>query len=187
MVAVAVLLVRAAFGATQLISNGGFEGTSFSPWMFPGTQTGIQVVTDSSRAHSGLNFLTMGNLNGPINPPQVVLQTILIPSNALSVTLNYYWNVSSTDSAGTVQFQTLIVNSNQTQLLATIDSQLNILGSLPYQQNSFNLTSLTGQMVNIYFQLTAANGSGANTSFRIDDVSVLALTAADLPANDYFT
>jgi hypothetical protein len=185
---IAVFFVRAAFGATQLITNGGFEGTSYSPWMFPGTQTGIQVVTDSTQAHGGLNFLTMGNLNGPINPYQIASQSVSIPSNALLVRLNYFWNVSSAESGGTVQLRTLIVNSNQTQILATVDTQLNpSFTSFPYQQTGFDLTSLTGKTVQIYFELQAIAGSGANTAFRIDDVSVLSLTAADLPTNDYFT
>src|SRR5436305_1309035 len=114
-----ILLGRALFGATQLISNGGFESVSVVPWQIVG-DPGSTPLFNPLQSHSGSYFLTMGNANGP--SAQGVFQVITIPTNAIVVPYTYFWNVSSIDAGGAVKFRALIVNTNVGQtILSNLD------------------------------------------------------------------
>src|SRR5690348_5152530 len=93
LVAVGCLLGRVALGSTQVITNGGFESISTAPWFAARDISVVPVVTNPLFAHSGNNFLQLGNEagNGSGTAAQVVLQTVVIPTNALVAQFNYFW------------------------------------------------------------------------------------------------
>src|SRR5215467_11398650 len=87
----------ATLGQTELIQDGDFESPIFTAWNI---STGAGIRINSAGAHSGANYLSMGNNSLQV---QLVYQTITIPSNAVAATLKFYVNVvtavpaSSTD------------------------------------------------------------------------------------------
>src|SRR5690349_19220652 len=101
LVAIGLLLGRVAFGATELIANGGFESFSTAPWQVVGNLTGINFVSNQSQAHTGTNFLTMGNVNGP--QAQRVFQVVTIPSDTILADYSYFFSDTSTDAVATAQ------------------------------------------------------------------------------------
>src|SRR5262245_28912116 len=111
LLATVLLFGRGTFGATQLITNGGFEFVSSAPWQLAGTfPAGTGVVPSPGQAHSGNNLLILGKIPGA--DVQNAFQTISIPSNALAASLSYFWNVSSGDPAGSVGLVSLISTTN---------------------------------------------------------------------------
>ena len=92
------VLCSSAIAQTDLITNGGFE-FGLNGWTLQGT--GGSVVTDVSTSHSGTNHLTLlANPNS--SSVQEAFQTFTVPSNAVSVTLTYFYNIHSEDSPSSV-------------------------------------------------------------------------------------
>src|SRR5262245_16760802 len=108
------------FGQTQMITNGGFEATIFAPWDFQGA--GATVGSDPLNAHSGSRYATMGSQ--PL-ANQTITQDFFVPTNTAAAVLSYFWAVVSSDTTGLDQLQVLIVNSNHTSILATVDTESN--------------------------------------------------------------
>ena len=69
LVAIGCLLGQAAFGSIELITDGGFEAGSPAPWLSSanGFPISAPVVANSIQAHTGNNFASLGNANGPLN------------------------------------------------------------------------------------------------------------------------
>lgn len=186
LVAIGFLFGRVAFGATELIGNGGFESVSNAPWVFGGDLNSVPVISSPALAHSGNNFLSLGNVNGITN--QDVYQTVTIPTNCILALYTYYFDATSVspgDPANSVQFDSLVVTPNNGNS-TILDEEFN--SSFSYQQATYDLTAFAGKTIQVGFlvqQLQA--GIGVRSSWGIDDVSLLAFTAADIPSNDYFT
>src|SRR5438105_4075083 len=119
LLAIGVLLGRGAFGSTQLITNGGFEAVSSAPWVAAQDLTSVPVVVNPAQAHSGNNFVELGNANGTFH--QAIFQTIDIPTNTLVARFSYFWSsTNGLDPAGADQFESVIqVGANG----STIDLQ----------------------------------------------------------------
>lgn len=177
--AIGFLFGRVAFGATQLIVNGGFElGTN--GWQFTGNLTTVPIVSNPAETHSGNNFLSLGNAGGVVN--EGVFQTVVIPTNALLAQFSYFWGSSiGNDPAGSDVFQAIVATGSSTVL----DQQLS--ANSGYQQAVFDVTAFAGQTVQIGFLVQAPNpGVGVQTFFAVDDVTLVAFTTNDIPANDAF-
>jgi hypothetical protein len=190
LLAVGCLFGRVAFGATDLIADGGFELSSTGPWQLSGNFAGISFVSDPSRAHGGTNFLSMGNENGPVF--QRIFQSVTVPADTLLATFGYFWSGSTTDAPVTAQLSSIIIYTNAgVAHLTSLQSDVN--ANVGYQQrlsnvtNFVNLANFAGQTVLVGFQIDFANSTaGAGSTFRVDDVSLLAFTTADIPPNDFF-
>src|SRR6185437_14619911 len=182
LLAIGLLFGRSAFGVTQLITNGDFEAASPAPWQ-PALGLGsVTIGTIQTNANTGNQYLTLGNFRGIASAR--VLQTVTIPTNAIFAPCNFFLAATSTDPADTVQFSAYVLDSNG-NLLTTLSSGFN--SDFSYQPASFNLTNFDGQTVEIAFQVDALDaGIGLNSSFRVDDVSLVAYTPDDIPSNDDF-
>jgi hypothetical protein len=158
------LTVNAA--GTDLIVNGGFE-TGASPWVL----SGAAILADGN-AHTGAAYLREGGSN---NASHTAYQQITIPSGT-SPSLNFWLNVTSSETTTRTQFDRLFVEVRNTSgtLLATLAtfSNLNKVGpSNAYTlRGAYSLASFAGQTVRIQFRAT--NDITLPTNFRIDDVSV---------------
>ncbi len=184
--AIGFLFGRLAFGATELISNGGFESGT-APWQFVGNLTGIAFSTNPTFAHTGATFLNMGNVNGGPTNPQRVFQVVTIPAGTIAAPISYFWSGVTTDPAFTSQLSSLLVSTNGVTLLTNRALVGDLNANVNYQLRTADLTAYAGQTLGIAFQVDFQNPTnGAGTSFRIDDVSLLSFTAADIPANDNF-
>src|SRR5437868_5474980 len=93
LVAVGCLLGRAALGSTQVITNGGFESISALPWFPAKDISTVPVVVNPIQAHSGNNFLKLGNESGDGSGQrgQAVFQNVAMPTNALVARFSYFW------------------------------------------------------------------------------------------------
>ena len=153
-------------GGAELVSNGGFEGSS-SPWILSGqayhTTTGAYPRTGSGYVYMGAG----NNANGTL------YQQISIPSTA-SGNGSFWLNVTSSETTTTTQFDKLFVEVRSTSgtLLATLAtySNLNKGTAGVYSQKSLNLSAYKGQTIRLQFRATT--DVSLSTTFRIDDVSV---------------
>jgi hypothetical protein len=179
--AAGLLLGRVGFAATQLITNGGFEVTSGAPWQLSGNLTSVPVVVDEPIAHTGNDFLSLGNANGTNS--QGVFQTITIPTNTLVARFSYFWGCSTgLDTPGIDQFNSLVVN---TQGTVSLDQEFSF--NTGYQPATFDQTAYAGQTIQIGFLVQElVPGSGVRTFFAVDDASLISFTADDIPVNDNF-
>jgi len=181
--AIGFLFGRESFGATELITNGGFESGATGWQAAPGSS--VTIVGNPLQAHSGNNFLALGNQNGPV--VQGIFQTVTIPANTLYARYSYFLGASSGDIAGSSTFSAFVVSTNASQnILATLDNEGNT--SANYQPFVYDLTAFAGQTVEIAFQDDIqVLGVGVTSFFAVDDVSLLSFTSNDIPANDFFT
>lgn len=165
-VSIPVILTVNSSGGSELIVNGGFEGSA-TPW----TLTGATWSTGGN-AHSGTGYLILGGTN---SASQTAYQQISIPSGT-SPSLNFWLNVTSSETTTATQFDRLFVEVRNTSgtLLATLAtfSNLNkVSATNAYTlRGAYSLSSFAGQTVRIQFRGTT--DSSLVTTFRVDDVSV---------------
>jgi Divergent InlB B-repeat domain/Bacterial Ig domain len=175
-----VCFLYTSFAQTELIGNGGFEAGTLDPWV--GSGAGVAVGSNPANAHSGSRYLTMGAFS---SANQLVTQDFTVPTNTAAAVLSYFWAVLSDNNATLDQLQVLIVNSNHTALLATVDTESNGSFKGAYFPKTFDLTPFVGQTIQLRFAMLGSVNSQM-TTFFIDDVSVLAGTAANVPINNSF-
>ncbi|MBS1791589.1 MAG: S8 family serine peptidase [Acidobacteria bacterium] len=166
-VSIPVTLTVNSSGGSELIVNGGFEGSA-TPW----TLTGGAVWSTGGNAHAGSGYLILGGAN---STSRTAYQQISVPSGT-SPSLNFWLNVTSSETTTTTQYDRLFVEVRSTSgtLLATLAtfSNLNkVTATNAYTlRGAYNLSSFAGQTVRIQFRGTT--DSSLITTFRIDDVSV---------------
>src|SRR5215510_14363581 len=164
-VSVPVTLTVNGAGGTELIVNGGFEGSA-APWTLSGA-----FRSTGSFPHSGTGYLILGAAD---NANHTAFQQITIPSGT-SPSLTYWLNITSNETTTTTVFDRLFVEvrSASGALLATLAtfSNLNKGAAGVYTLRGPNgLASFAGQTVRIQFRATT--DSSLTTTFRVDDVSV---------------
>jgi uncharacterized repeat protein (TIGR02543 family) len=179
--------LQTALATSQLIVDGSFSATSYSPWW----------VVGGSQGGSGVQFepgyVTMGNWNGA---SQWVYQTVVLPTNLIGATLSLGNATYSTDPNGD---DTLAIYMTDTALdpllqIGTTLTSANPNDGFAYGSTNFItyagsniLSTYAGQTVNLLFYVVTDPSYGFDTSFDIDDVSLVVGTTADIPANDNFT
>jgi uncharacterized repeat protein (TIGR02543 family) len=197
MVMVWLGFLRPALATVQLITNGGFESTSDAPWMFyvsPGSFGGPGAeIVNGPGAFQGSQYLSMGNDNDSV---EEVWQTITFPTNLIGATLSLANETLSTDPNGDDTLSILLTDTSFTELqqIGTTAYSANPNGAWAYGSTNFVtyagsniLSSYAGQTVYLLFYVQTDQNYGTLTSFNIDDVSLVAGTTADIPANDDFT
>jgi hypothetical protein len=166
-VSVPVTLTVNATGGTELIVNGGFEGSA-SPW----TLTGGAIWSTGGNAHSGAGYLILGGANFT---SRSAYQQITIPSGT-SPNLNFWLNVTSSETTTTTQYDRFFVEVRSTSgtLLATLATFSNLnkvaVANSYTLRGAYSLASFAGQTVRIQFRATT--DITLVTTFRVDDVSV---------------
>ncbi len=177
-------------GSTQLITDGGFESATASGLSAPGwTATtnisGHNVITyHGSYPHTGTNYAFEGAVN---NDNDTLTQTLSIPANTTSASLTFWVNVVTQEAPGTAyDFLYLEIHNSSGTLLATpltlsnLDStSSNNTNGTYFQPAAVNMTAYAGQTIQIVFHATT--DVSLPTTFRIDDVSLLATTGGGSP------
>jgi subtilisin family serine protease len=152
-------------GGAELLSNGGFEGSS-APWVLAGNA----VRSGGIYPHSGTGYLIVAYANLGSG---TAYQTVAVPASAAG-SLTFWLNVTSSETTTTIQYDRLFVEVRSTSgaLLATLAtySNLNKGTAGVYSLKSLNLASFRGQTVRLHFRAT--NDVSLPTSFRVDDVSL---------------
>ncbi|MCK6550739.1 S8 family serine peptidase, partial [Myxococcota bacterium] len=165
---VAVTLTVTSAG-TQLIINGGFEGTA-TAWNRSGT--GQVYVANGADAHGGTGYMTMGIVNSGVG---TVGQQFTVPASG-TLTLSYWVKVTTAETTTTTAFDTMWTEVRNTSgvLLQTVATTTNLnaatMGS--YTLQTFTLTGYSGQTIRLMFR-TFTNASNI-TTFFVDDVSLVA-------------
>lgn len=155
-------------GGSQLIVNGGFEGSQ-TPWVSSGT--GVFYIANGSFPRSGTGYIYFGVDNSTAGQ---AYQQVSIPNTA-TANLTFWLNVSSSETTTTTQYDKLFVEVRNTSgtLLATLAtySNLNKAAAGTYtQRGAFSLAAYRGQTVRLQFRTTT--DSSVTTTFRVDDVSL---------------
>ena len=151
---------------TQLIVNGGFEG-SISPWVMSGS--GAFYTSNGSYPHGGTGYIYFGVNN---NVSGQTYQTVTIPTTATG-NLTFWFNCSSQEGITTAyDFLYVEVRNTSGALLQTVATYSNkdktTAGN--YSQKSFSLAAYRGQTIRLQFRCTT--DFSLSTTFRIDDVSL---------------
>lgn len=153
-------------GGTQLITNGGFEGSA-TPWVLSGNA----IRSTGAYPHSGTGYSIVAYSN---NGNGTEYQQIAIPAGG-SPNLTFWLNLTSSETTTTTAYDNMYVEVRNTSgtLLATLAtfSNLNKQAVGVYtQRGPYNLSAWAGQTVRIQFR--AVNDVSLTSSFRVDDVSV---------------
>lgn len=151
---------------TQLITNGGFEGSS-APWVLSGA-----TWSTGAYPHSGIGYSILGGVN---NANHSEYQTITIPAGCTGKNLTFWLNVTSDETTTTIQYDQMFaeVRSTSGALLGTLATFSNLnkqTAGVYLQRGPYSLASWAGQTVRIHFRGTT--DISLISSFRVDDVSV---------------
>lgn len=176
-----LLLSISSNSQIQLVSNGDFQ-SGISPWVFNTQYWNLATTINSPCIGTLTQYAFHGNANGTgaNNTFGGAYQQITIPSNTTSASLTVGVSINTQEAINApandvfdIQFR----DASNNALLYTFASFSNINGisgsCRPFSTYNYSIPSnFFGQTVRIYFQ--AANGPAAPTTFRIDNISVLA-------------
>ncbi len=152
-------------GSQQLIQNGGFESGS-SPWVE--SSSGGYETVDPARPHTGSNSAYLCGYN---NCADSIYQTVTVPAVASSVSLSYYWQMSTQETSHPYDYLYVRVRSSSGANLANLQTVTDGSSAGNWAVASYDLSSYRGQTIQIAF--AATSDSSATTSFFIDDVSLI--------------
>ena len=149
---------------TELIANGGFEGSA-SSW----TQSGNAYWSNGAYPHSGTGYSILGAYN---NASGTEYQAVSIPAGA-AANLTFWLNITTSEACCTAyDYMYAEVRSTSGALLSTLGTWTNANSGTAgvYSQKSFSLAAWRGQTVRVQFRATT--DVRLPTSFRVDDVSL---------------
>lgn len=161
---------------TELVQNGSF-GVGGAAWssagdFWAGTQFG-NYKSPPGYAAGGVDTggVAIDHADGQL------WQNVALPATAQQLTLRFWVNVTSNETTSTVPYDTLVVTVRDASggaVLATVAALSNLdAGPLAaYSAYQLDLTPLAGSTVRLHFD--ADTDVGLTTTFRVDDVSVLA-------------
>lgn len=160
------LTINASTGGSELIVNGGFEGSS-APWVLSGQA--VRTV-NGSLAHTGSAYLTLGDANRATGQ---AYQQVTIPSTVSTSNLNFWLNITSNEGNNTNDRIFVEVRSTTGALLATLatfSNQDETVSGMYELHGPYSLLNFRGQTVRVQFRATTSNNR--ITTFRVDDVSL---------------
>ncbi|MDF3294198.1 putative Ig domain-containing protein [Streptomyces silvisoli] len=145
--------------AQQLIGNPGFETGTAAPW----SATPYVINNDPTEPpHSGSWDAWLDGYGS--SHTDTLSQSVTIPAGC-HATLSFWLHID-TDKTSSTASDKLTVQAGST----TLATYSNLNANSGYAQKSFDVSSLAGKTVTLKF--TGAEGSGAQTSFVIDDTAL---------------
>ena len=179
----------------ELVTNPGFEEDDDSWWF---TKTATQGRITDEDAHTGARSALLGlspdvqaqmaaqarevNLLGELAPAgasySTVYQTINIPADAETVTLDFWYKPGTEASGGDWQRVLLLEPSPSFKLIAELMQVLENDGT--WKQTEFDLSDYRGQKLALYFEVYNNDIEAADRTWMfLDDVSVQACGTLD--------
>ena len=158
-----------AFAQIELITNGSFASGS-TGWTLSGN---FYADSRFSKYHNSPGYAYVSNPDGTPgnNLSGSMYQMVTIPSNATSVTLTFWYYITTREPRSTAKdILYVTIQSSTGNHLTAVATLSNLDASTNYVQKTFDLTSYKGQAVRIHFHATT-DGSYP-TVFRVDDVSI---------------
>src|SRR4051812_15527861 len=179
-------LVGVAWGQSNLIVNGDFEGAAPAPWVISGQAA--TVKSNPNFAHNGSGYLSLGGIN---NQTQFAEQVVTIPSNAVVATLSFYINNFSGLRNGADSFFVAVGDTNgvgsSVKYSETTAEGDQGQGTAFYRLVTVNLLGFAGKSVRVDLGAFLSAASGVTSFFNVDDVGLLLIVPGDFAPNDYFT
>ncbi len=160
-----------ATATSNLLVNGGFESISNggAPWIMSSTAI---LASNPSAAHAGSLYAWLGGTN---SSRDTIYQDVNISANAVSPVVQFWYWISTEEGPGTI-YDTLAVtvqNPTSGATLATLVQLSNLDAASGWVQSAaYDVSAFKGQRVRLRFAV--ANDGYLYTSFRLDDVSLMA-------------
>ena len=149
----------------QKVGNGNFDTGSATPWSISAARIlNNSRVSAKEPPKSPLYDAWLGGLG--IAHTDTVSQTLTIPAGCKSYPLTFNLHIDSAEPKNRSN-DTMTVRIGST----TLATYSNLNANAGYVAKSFNLAAYAGQTVTLTF--TATENSSRQTSFVIDDVSLL--------------
>ena len=147
--------------AAQLLTNGGFETGSISPWT---ATSGVLADTGEGVPAQAGSYLAWLDGYGSSHT-DTLAQTVTIPSTCVSASFTYWVEVNSTTTNTSNKLVLEVKNSSGT-VLQTVPVATAANNGSSYVEYTTNLGSYIGQKITLEFIGTEV--SGGNTSFFED-------------------
>jgi hypothetical protein len=159
-----------SYQSQELISNGTFANGS-TGWTLTGN---FQADTRFSTYNNEIGYAYLANTDGSAgnNLYGTLNQTVLIPANAKTATLGYYYRITTADVSGIAHDHLhLQLSMNSGNTLVGLDDKSNLNANSAYGYASFDVSAYAGKTVTVQF--IGTNDATFPTTFRVDDVSLL--------------
>ena len=154
---------------SERLVNGGFESGPGAPWT-ENSSGSYEIIDNTSGVYHGGSYSAwMGDYD---NAHDTLYQDVAIPANATTATLSYWWYMDTSESSHSYDYLHVYIKNTSGTTLATVDTQSDGSTSDTWVNKTYDLSSYKGQTIRIFFDVT--NDSSNDTSFLIDDVSVMA-------------
>ena len=154
-------------GSGQLLLNPGFESGNNGQWT---ATTGVVTSSSSRPARTGSWKAWLCGYGS--THTDSAYQTVTIPSTANSATLSFWIRIDSSETTGSIQYDTfrVQVSTNGGASYTTLATYSNLNENLSYVQKTFDLTAYRGMSVRVRFHAT--EDSSLQTSFVVDDTAL---------------
>ncbi len=168
-------------GPTERVANGNFDTItastnsatdgSWSRTAFSGTSYST-LVAGQTDAFSGGSYCRLGVNNS--SAQTVDSANVVIPAGATTATLSLYTRISTTETTTSTQYDRLFIEAvdTATGTVTSLGTLSNLSSSTGYVARSYNVVSLKGKTIKI--RLRSTSDSSLITTFRVDNVSLLA-------------
>lgn len=159
-------------GQSNRVQNSGFESGS-SIWV-QHSSSGINPITSSTAAH-GRNgsswYAWFGAANGLT---EYIYQDIWIPANATKATIDFWYQISTSETSSSACFDKLDVQIRKPSdgsVQATLKGLCNLNATSSWTDpGPFDVTAYAGQTIRLYF--ASSTDGTLPSSFFIDDVTL---------------
>jgi xanthomonalisin len=162
-----VTVAAAGGGATNVVTNGGFE-TSAAPWTLSSGVYCTNATCSGETAHSGTGFAWLDGYGA--THTDTASQSITIPAGKTSATLTFYLHIDTAETTKTAANDKLTVAVTSGSTTTTLGTFSNLNAATGYVLQTFNLSAFIGKTVTLTF--TGTENSSKQTSFVLDDVAV---------------
>jgi hypothetical protein len=160
--------------AQQLLGNPGFESGSGNP--APWNVTAGVIDNSSSEAPRTGSWKAWLNGYGSTHT-DTLWQQVTIPSTTTQTTLSFWLHIDTFETSTTAANDTLQVQIRNSSgvAMATLASYSNLDAAAGYTQVSFDLSSYSGQTIQVY--LVGVENASLKTSFVVDDFALTTVTS----------
>jgi len=165
-------------GSQSLITNGDFESGSLG-W----NQSASNIISSSStwKAASGSYYAWLAGFN---NANENIYQRISIPTSASDIYLQYYYSISSTETATVTEYDRLFVylsDPTSGDIVSVLNSYSNLQKSSYWNQSeAIDLSGYKGRTLNLV--IGAINDATFYTTFLVDNIVLKAFYDVVLPS-----
>jgi len=151
--------------ATNIISDPGFESGGYTYWQQCGN---VNARVTTARAHTGKYSEFAGTTSGgEINGDAGLCQAVTVPSNGV---LSFWVYQGSNEPNNQYAYQWAMFFNASGNVVSTLYQTVNNTGG--WKQLSYNVSSLAGQTLNLYFGVHGDGYGGYHTYQYVDDVSL---------------